>query len=801
MTHPVARRIAKQLREGATVVMPNSIVDDVKAVFPRNRVAACMILGDSYVQEELINTVDSIKEVGIDKLFLAYNGKSRRTLQWLFDHLQKIDLPFLVQKFAWEDDFSKARQQSFDMVPKDEFGWIMWVDADDIIIAEKSLEELFESLDPYTQGIYLRYDYAVEPDSGKVSVQQWRERILSTKVNWVWKYPIHEVATCPIGTQFAKRDHIYIRHQRDADSARGARERNRRIVSKSLKENPKDPRMQFYFATELMAEADGLQGAEKSRVADAAILAYKRFMSNEDASADDLYIAATRIGDLFLMKGDYNASIDAYLQSLKVHPEWPDAYIGIARAAMESEDWGKCKSFATIALQRNPPLTSSIVTPLTYIYTPYLIRGIANEKMGLYKEAKDDFLEAKAVWNPPNGMLEEHLKEIEEKLSGKTEDKEERKKRRGSRPEKSIAFVTAPLPESWHPETEKVSGAGGAETCIMRLAPRFAADGWRVAVFGTPGVDHRGVDESGVEWWNSEEFIPNERFKVVVASRIPELFAADVNADHKILWMHDVNVGPRMHAFEGFPDTIVGLTNWHVQHMGRLYGIPKQRFNVIPNGVELHLYDIDKRKDDSDELRMIWSSSPDRGLGTVISLWPTIRSWYPNARLDVFYGWNIIDKIITKGDKRSGYLHKMKSELLGNIARIGGEEAGIYQYGRVPQHDLSEWQLSAHIWPYPTDFMETFCITAIEMQAAGVIPITSNLAALKETVACAQLRVDGWPLNRDYQNQWLKVLERVVEAEPEHQSELQQEGRRHAEKFSWDNSYAKWNEMFRRLDG
>jgi glycosyltransferase involved in cell wall biosynthesis len=356
--------------------------------------------------------------------------------------------------------------------------------------------------------------------------------------------------------------------------------------------------------------------------------------------------------------------------------------------------------------------------------------------------------------------------------------------------------VTAPLPEPWHPQLEKEGGAGGAETCIMRLAPRFAADGWRVSVFGTPGHEHYGVDENGVEWWNSEEFVPNEKFKVLIASRIPDVFGATLAAEKKYLWMHDVNVGPNMIPYLDLPDKIVGLTNWHAQHMSRLYQTPMDRFHVIPNGIELDLYDLSKRKDNDGKLRFIWSSSADRGLGTLISMWPQIKEMYPTSQLDVYYGWNIIDKMIARGDRRAGYLLRLKIDILSNIDALGGEEAGIYQHGRIPQHELAKRQLESHIWGYPTDFMETFCITALEMQAAGVIPITSRLAALTEVVANDGLMIEGWPLNNDYQKRWLKLLDSVVDSQPEQVDEMRQLGRSHAEQFTWDAAYSKWNDLF-----
>ena len=794
MTRPETRKMIKDLKEGAKLTG-----NGLQTEFEPDRIACCMILGDSYDINQVKKCVKSLKDAEVDKLFIAFNGKTRRALGWLWAYLSEIELPFLVQKFGWENDFSKARNQSFEMVPKDEFDWIMWIDSDDILVAEKPLREVLKSIDEYTQGVYLRYDYAVDPATNKTSIEQWRERIFTTKINWMWVYPVHEVVFSGAGTQFAKREGVYVRHQRNPGANdEVARKRNRQIISAWLAENPKHPRAQFYFANETMAEADtATDPVEKERWANAAILAFRRFLTNEEASNEDKYHAACRIGDLQLMIGEFQKAVDSYLTAVKVLPLWPEAFIGVAHAAMRLEDWERCRDFSNLALNLPAPITPAATTPLTYSYTPLYLRGVANENLLNFKESEADYKAAQAIWNPPNGMLDQAIERIERKVAVTSQDKDQRKSLRGKRPEKSIAFVTAPLVEPWHPLLEAESGAGGAETCIMRLAPRFAADGWRTVVFGTPG-EHRGVDKNGVEWWESNEFLPNEEFKIVVASRVPEVFSSEVDAQQKYLWMHDVNLGPRPMPFLDRIDQIIGLTNWHVNHMSKLYGVKLDKFSVVPNGIELDLYkhlppheSWRLKTKNTDGIRFIWSSSPDRGLVTMLALWPHIKDMWPDARLDIFYGWNIIDRIIAKTGNYG--LALLKEKVLNGIWNLGGEQGGIYQHGRVPQKELADWQLASDIWAYPTDFMETFCITAIEMQAAGVIPVTSSLAALKETVACKNLLVEGWPLNVDYQRRYLTTLRNVVES-PNHQ-ELIEIGRAHAEQFTWDRSYQKWLEL------
>jgi hypothetical protein len=59
---------------------------------------------------------------------------------------------------------------------------------------------------------------------------------------------------------------------------------------------------------------------------------------------------------------------------------------------------------------------------------------------------------------------------------------------------------------------------------------------------------------------------------------------------------------------------------------------------------------------------------------------------------------------------------------------------GVYFRGNVTPEKLHQEMLSSEYWFYLTDYRETYCITAIEMQLANVFPIVTGVAALKENV-------------------------------------------------------------------
>jgi glycosyltransferase involved in cell wall biosynthesis len=763
-----------------------------------NSIAAVLILGDAFKEEEVKQLFKSF-EPHVQEICIAFNGEGKTPplKQW-------TELPVIVKRFKWEENFSLARNQSFSLVNKEKHQWQLWADSDDLFHAPNGLESMFESLDEYTQGIFIKYNYAVEPETGLVVVEQWRERILSTDIDWQWIYPLHEICAAPPGVQFARRDDCWIEHKRKSGEDRGARERNRRILSKWIEEQPEEPRAMFYFAGETMAEADSMEsGAEHNRVVDAAIHAFEKYKEMQPEITDDYYLANTRISDLYRMKGDHPKAIESDLTSVAIYPDWPDGYVGAAKSCMELGDYRRQKAFADIATRISKPNTVASVEPMMTGFYPYFLRGLACEHMDEFDQAIKDYRKAKKFWNPPSGLIDDKIKLLKKKKIGKApaEVKDERKRLRGTKSDKSICFYTSPLPETWHPLTIEKEGSGGAEICVMEVAKRFAADGWRTVVFGTPG-EYKGVYD-GVEYWDSQDFLPAEPFKIFVSSRAPVPFEVDLNAKLKLLWMHDVNVGPTFFPIKDKPDKIIGLTNWHINHMSKLYDVNLDRFAVVPNGINPERFSIDRSDDPSGEPKFIWSSSPDRGLDVLLGLWPTIRNRYPDAELNIFYGWNMIDKIINSLSDRGGagnYLQYMKGQILGKIQELGNEEGGIFNYGRVNQKELAEAMYKVNYNAYPSEFCETFFISGIENQAAGVIPVASKLAALNETIAVKALLTEGWPHNLDYQNRWLRLLFSLIEMDGSERRKIRKAGREFALQYTWDNSYEKWNNLFIELE-
>lgn len=769
------------------------------------RACCAMIVGDDADKGQWIALCESLENAEVEKLYVNYNGKQKK-----FPYATEFPaLDVEWKRHRWVDNFSKARQQSFAMVDREEFDWVMWVDSDDCVAIRYpgALTELLESVDPFTQQIFCKYDYGVDQETGDVIVEQWRERIMRTDGEWRWRYIIHEVCHGPAGTQLKRDDGelVVIKHhrQRGADDTT-TRRRNRKLLMKARKEFPREIRYDFYLANEIFAEAkhrSDMGDSDRKGIAELAITAielYNTFIRRNGAHDEDSYQANHRIAECYRVLGDYNKAIDVDMQGIKIMPTWPESYIGIARSFMGEGDWEKMKHWAEVCLKSATKPETSHAKELTMsTFAPLMLRGIANQELGNTHAALEDY--AAAYAEKPDKKLKERMERLENIDSSVDEGGDDleklRKSLRNEKPDRSIAFLTRPLFEPWNPKLLAEQGAGGAETCIMKLAPKFAADGWRVVVFGTPG-DYRGVDADGIEWWDSQDYTPSEEFTVVVGSRTPEIMDADIKAKVKLLWMHDVNSGDVAvsewgNRFER-ADGVIALTGWHKRHLHRLYGIDEKKIFIVPNGVDATRFDNDLVQSQRDMNRFFYSSSPDRGLDVLLGMWPEIKRRIPDAELKVFYGWEAIDKIIDLAGEGHP-LMKFKIGIEEMLKHIDSTCGGIDWVGRIPQGRLAYEMSKCGAWLYPTYFLETFCITAIEAQLAGALPVTSSIGALPEVIGYTEDLIAGWPNNDSYREHYVDSL--MGQLESDALRNVLDINHKWASQFTWDASYRCWLDL------
>lgn len=179
--------------------------------------------------------------------------------------------------------------------------------------------------------------------------------------------------------------------------------------------------------------------------------------------------------------------------------------------------------------------------------------------------------------------------------------------------------------------------------------------------------------------------------------------------------------------------------------------------------------------------KLFYGSSYDRGLSHLLRMWGDIKKAVPDATLDICYGWKLFDQGFANNPERMAWKAKMV-ELM--------KQDGITEHGRLNKEELAKLRSSCGIWAYPTDFTETNCITALDSQKDGLVPVVMNIAALKETVG-AGIKIDGdIYFDEDYE----KYKESLIKMMTDEKlwKEESEKAKKFAESYYWENIASLW---------
>lgn len=179
--------------------------------------------------------------------------------------------------------------------------------------------------------------------------------------------------------------------------------------------------------------------------------------------------------------------------------------------------------------------------------------------------------------------------------------------------------------------------------------------------------------------------------------------------------------------------------------------------------------------------KLFWGSSYDRGLDILLDLWPKVIEKFPDAELHICYGWNLFIKGYRDNPERMKWMDKMTKKM-----RL----KGIHHYGRVNKAILKQIRSKCGIWAYPTSFTEINCITALESQYDGLVPVTMSLAALKETVGSGT-KVEGDIFDYGIKEKWLEELFRYMSDEELWKKESEK-AHEFAKDYGWDKISDLW---------
>ena len=305
---------------------------------------------------------------------------------------------------------------------------------------------------------------------------------------------------------------------------------------------------------------------------------------------------------------------------------------------------------------------------------------------------------------------------------------------------KRFIFITNNAFERWSYDSPTKRGIGGSETAIVELSKRLAKRGFEVIVY-VPLEKGVKSEWQGTVWKDVDEADFSLKGHWVIC-RSPILFSkfSPQHPDQKIyLQMQDVDY-PMKSPQTLICDKFLALCDTHVAFTKNVHSEVAGRVVRSANGIRTDLIEEQEKKNkvQRDPHRIMYASSPDRGLVNLLKIFPKIRQRVPDATLHAFYGFDNIRKIVKDNIPIDDIGTSIK-----DLEKLMSQP-GVTWHGRISQVELyDEWRKSG-IWGYPTRFAETSCITSMEAQALGAIPVTNPFWALLDNVMYGSV-IDGDP--------------------------------------------------------
>jgi len=351
--------------------------------------------------------------------------------------------------------------------------------------------------------------------------------------------------------------------------------------------------------------------------------------------------------------------------------------------------------------------------------------------------------------------------------------------------------------DAWEPWDEnslnssvsnKPSGIGGSETQVIYLSREFSKLGYKVKIFNKCKEQHfdKGYDVEYIPFQNFGEYSKKLEYDYFIASRYLDCFDIPFKSKRNFVMAHDVFLimnGKHQHDVkQDRVEKYFCLSNRHKQFFSEYHNIPMDKILMTSNGLDFSRFENKNIKKDPN--RLIYSSSPDRGLEYMMPVLDQVYKQHPQMRLHVYYGF--------ENFRDQDYITKIKAEMT--------KRSYITYHGRVGQDRLAEEFLRSGIWSYFSGFSETFSITALEAMQSGACVLSSAYWGLIDTVGNAGILIDLHDnynnIHTDaYKNKWKEECLRLLK-DQKYADSWRAKGLERVKKFSWTAVTEQWSDLF-----
>jgi glycosyltransferase involved in cell wall biosynthesis len=366
-------------------------------------ISLCMIVkNEAKTLERCLRSVEGIP----DEIVIVDTGSE--------DSTKEIAEKFTsrVFDFKWVDDFSLARNYSFDQATMD---YVLWLDADDVLLPEDRIKllELKNILAPTVDAVSMLY-YTAFDGANNVTQSTRRLRMVRRQKNFVWVGVVHENLETE-GAYYYYDSDIAIIHQKPFDEA-GPSTRNLQIYEKHFEEGRQMSLADlFHYARE----------CDKNKDYGKAIFYYQQFLERKDVDLDFTLDTLHKLAKCYYKTGNFEKEWECTLKSLELDVPRPEFSCRFGERFLKRNQFRQAIFWYELALQdRGDNVRHRLVANYPFkTWLPHKQLGLCYYRIGDYKSSLHHNKIARQ-YLPDDPDIETNIRFLEKLINGTTEQEQ-----------------------------------------------------------------------------------------------------------------------------------------------------------------------------------------------------------------------------------------------------------------------------------------------------------------------------------------------------------------------------------------
>jgi glycosyltransferase involved in cell wall biosynthesis len=713
-----------------------------------------IVKNEELVLERAVKSVESI----IDEFIICDTGSTDGTRDIIKKYGDLIEFEF--------EDYVVSKNKALSYATSD---YVLFMDADEYVLSglDKLKQYAEEGLEYVTASIVEREDGSMTYD---------RIRMWKNSGKWKFEGPgVHEYISGCFENSNKRDPNIRVKHDHSHRVGKEDDANNRfrnyvDILKRAIDKNSNDKRAWFYLGRTY-------KDLKKHALAVDAYETYLDIPNNH--FVDEIWQAHFDIASCYKHMGEYSRAIEYCKRAMKADPRRAEAFDLMGQIYFSIQDWNSAIEWYEKCVKMDVPNDVTLFL----------------DKSKYYELPADNLALCYYFINRPD-----KAERVTKELMGDSVNRRLANNLWWYRKSfKKIVFLAlGETPEPVYGGILEKQGVHGVETTYIELAKGLSNEGHTVFLFCSCDEEHVYEDVYYIPYEKIHDYISLNPDIVITSRWLKSLRLTNEKSANtkKILWFQDM-FNDDVKGVLNITDAIVCSSEWHYYYLLGRYGnsIKRGDMNIISLGIRPELFEgIEHYK--KDPLKVIYSSNPDRGLYTLLDMWNDIIDRLPNIHLDVYYGWDNL-KTWSSSDK---WKNKISCDMETAMKKVK-EFDNITFKGRLTKKQLADEFKEASLCLYPCNFYETFCLTALETQFAGVPMITTNMGALNNTLSNEfNILISGDSSSDNYKKRFCEETVKLLE-DKDRLAEYSKGCREFVNKggFSWRDVTKEWQKLIWRL--